>query len=80
MARKFKDRYTKKEKHEEGKKWKIVGRFPEFKNADELRNMLIDDDENDVKVHRHRKNNVFLVKMRNKSHRLKKQKNEKLQN
>jgi len=80
MARKFKDRYTKKEKHEEGKKWKIVGRFPEFKNADELRNMLVDDDENDVKVHRHYKNDVFVVKMRKKSYRLKRDESEKLQN
>ncbi|MAF43505.1 MAG: hypothetical protein CMI54_04950 [Parcubacteria group bacterium] len=79
MARRFKTRDSNKKEHKEGKKWKIVGRYPEFKNADDLRNMLKSDDENDVKIHRHCSNDTFIVKMRNKAYRSAREKNEKLQ-
>tara|TARA_Y100000310_G_scaffold291632_1_gene319715 strand:+ start:476 stop:718 length:243 start_codon:yes stop_codon:yes gene_type:complete len=79
VARRYKDINTKKEKRKEGRQWKIVGKCPKFKDADDLRNMLTNDDENDVKVHRHSHNDTFVVKMRNKSFRLQKEKNEKLQ-
>ena len=70
MKRRFKN--DNKETHEEGTKWKIIGKYPTFAAADHLRNMLSDDDENDVKIHRNYKNNIFVVKLRNKSLRLKK--------
>lgn len=79
MAREYKNINTKKEKRKEGHQWKIVGKYSKFKDADDLRNMLINDDENDVKVHRHSHNNTFVVKLRNKSFRLQKEKSEKLQ-
>tara|TARA_R110002020_G_scaffold17111_4_gene60477 strand:+ start:1449 stop:1682 length:234 start_codon:yes stop_codon:yes gene_type:complete len=55
------------EVEQEGTKWKIIGKYPTFKAADHLRNMLRDDDENDVKIHKNYKNNIFVVKLRSKS-------------
>ena len=54
----------KSQAHEEGRRWKITGRFATFKEADHKRQELLNEEELQVKIQWMRKRDDFAVKTR----------------